>query len=182
MTEINALLSILALLLIGLFIYGPWQSLMTEMARQRLFEIRDDIYDLALEGRMRFDDPTYRDIRQAFNILIRFQHRLTWPVLLLFFIWDRKKRLPRHPMIDLSGVDDALAAQLQGKLRDAALVSTTFMVLRSPVLTALSPLVIVFTVLYAMVMRRRATFTGINNALIQRVEDEVLRHAPQLEA
>ena len=28
-------------------LYGPWQRLMIDMARQRLFELRDEVFDLA---------------------------------------------------------------------------------------------------------------------------------------
>lgn len=69
-------LGVLAVL--GIF-YGPWQSLCTDVARQLIFEQRERLFDLALEGKMDFSSYQYRTIRLKMESLVRFAHELTWP-------------------------------------------------------------------------------------------------------
>ncbi|MDE0534358.1 MAG: hypothetical protein OXI01_23340 [Albidovulum sp.] len=45
------------------FFAGPWQSFCVASTRQRLFELRDRLFSLALDGRIEFDDPVYRATR-----------------------------------------------------------------------------------------------------------------------
>lgn len=51
------------------------------LSRQRLFVIRAHLFNAALEGKIRFDDPAYQLVRQALNGMIRFTHNLS------FFRW-----------------------------------------------------------------------------------------------
>lgn len=55
---------------------GPYQWLWVEVTRQKLFEARDAIFDMAAEGKLRFDDPAYVDLRKSLNIMIRCAHRV----------------------------------------------------------------------------------------------------------
>ncbi|MGE5052907.1 MAG: hypothetical protein ACM3WP_01980 [Acidobacteriota bacterium] len=79
-------------LAIGLFAlwflyFVCWREHRVDTYRQRLFAMRDDLFDYAASGAIRFDDPAYTTLRDLTNGLIRFGHRLTftrvWAVALL---------------------------------------------------------------------------------------------------
>jgi hypothetical protein len=46
--------------------------------RQEMFEIRDELFDYAAAGNIRFNDPAYRLLRQSMNGFIRYAHELTF--------------------------------------------------------------------------------------------------------
>ena len=73
----NAFFSFLCLVSIGVILYGPWQSVCTDAARQLIFEQRDKLFDMALAGRISFNSQEYREIRRGLEVLIRFSHDLT---------------------------------------------------------------------------------------------------------
>lgn len=45
--------------------------------RQRIFAIRDELFDYAAAGNISFDDPAYKMLRNLMNGYIRFGHRLS---------------------------------------------------------------------------------------------------------
>jgi hypothetical protein len=81
----GALASIVALILLAVLFYGPWQATCTDWARQILFESRDDIFDLAHTGEIDFDSDEYAEIRKSLQGLIRYCHHVTLPMLLVHF-------------------------------------------------------------------------------------------------
>jgi hypothetical protein len=46
--------------------------------RQEIFELRDELFDYAAAGNIRFGDPAYRLLRQSMNGYIRYAHKLTF--------------------------------------------------------------------------------------------------------
>ena len=46
--------------------------------RQAVFIVRDELFDFALAGRVSFEDPAYRLLRQSMNGFIRYAHQLTF--------------------------------------------------------------------------------------------------------
>jgi hypothetical protein len=78
----DALVSVALIGAIAAIWYGPWQHLCTDVARQRVFEIRDRLFDMAAEGRLDFSSREYRELRDSLNQSIRFAHLLTWPYFL----------------------------------------------------------------------------------------------------
>jgi hypothetical protein len=77
--------SIVAAVVVGLFVYGPWQWYTTDNARQRLFVQRNRLFDIADAGRINFDSEAYRGLRAHVESLIRFGHNLTLPSFLYFW-------------------------------------------------------------------------------------------------
>ncbi|GJM05032.1 MAG: hypothetical protein DHS20C09_10230 [marine bacterium B5-7] len=63
-----------ALTLLMLFFRGPWQSILVDITRQRLFEVRDNIFLYAENGKIDFNSETYKNIRDRINSAIRFCH------------------------------------------------------------------------------------------------------------
>ena len=75
----NALISLSALGLLVLLVFGPIQKVITDIARQRMFEYRDQLFDLAADGKLEFESTEYRDLRRLLNRQIRFAHIVTLP-------------------------------------------------------------------------------------------------------
>jgi hypothetical protein len=68
----------------------------TDIARQFIFERRDKLFDMALDGRLAFDSEAYRASRRAFNGMLRFAHTLTWQEFVIgsYFIERVKPKIP----------------------------------------------------------------------------------------
>ncbi len=70
----------IALFLIGLAFtclcwFIGWRQLYLDRYRQSLFEIRDNLFDIARAGAIDFSDPLYGKMRNALHLRIRFAHR-----------------------------------------------------------------------------------------------------------
>lgn len=50
--------------------------------RERLFSIRDQLFDFAASGQVSFDDPAYSELRALINGMLRFAHRVSFLTLL----------------------------------------------------------------------------------------------------
>ena len=51
----EALVGLVTLAALLCLFYGPWQALCTDLSRQFIFEGRDQLFDMALAGRLDFD-------------------------------------------------------------------------------------------------------------------------------
>jgi hypothetical protein len=72
---------VVLLVAIGLSIatvYGPWQWYCVDRTRQKLFEIRARVFNLAAAGEISFASPQYLAIRDSLNKRLRFAHRVCW--------------------------------------------------------------------------------------------------------
>lgn len=78
-TLMQALIAVGSLAALLILVYGPWQEVCTDIARQIIFEKRDAIFDLARTGKLSFDSQEYGTIRSSLQSSIRFAHQLTWP-------------------------------------------------------------------------------------------------------
>jgi hypothetical protein len=72
-------------------LYGPWQEICTDFARQIVFEKRDAIFDLAHSGKLSFKSREYGTIRSSLQASIRFAHELTLPRFFLLAAGLRKQ-------------------------------------------------------------------------------------------
>jgi hypothetical protein len=125
------------LLLFGLicFIYGPYQNLIVDIFRQRLFVIRDEIFDLAKDGKLDFADTRYRTIRSSIELDIRFLHSTTLPRVLLAGLFMNSGNTPSSVSVAISSIEDPeLRQTLQNYRRDASLYVLGSAGLRSPVI------------------------------------------------
>jgi hypothetical protein len=111
-------LSVLAIWVGFFWLYRDYEI---DRYRQRLFELRDELWDYAAEGHVAFDNPAYRLIRIRINGLIRFAHMLscTWLVMALV----AEKLRPSPEVIDkiegeMVGALNSLPAPLYERLRD----------------------------------------------------------------
>lgn len=92
LTGILESLTCLALLSVLLFSFLPTHNLVS--FRQKMFELRDELFDFAAAGKIEFNDPAYRLLRQSMNGFIRYAHRLTFfslcITLLKIWVGDEK--------------------------------------------------------------------------------------------
>lgn len=74
---------ILALVIFLILSVGAWwvffieqQAYWLDLTRQRLFKIRNDLFDAAAGGKIAFDDPAYVMTRNTLNGMITFTHEV----------------------------------------------------------------------------------------------------------
>lgn len=139
------------LILLGFLLwllYGPWQETVTAILRSNLFKIRDEIFDMAADGRgLSFDDPAYQQIRQSINGMIRHACLFTWPRFLLLALLLPPES-PNSIDSSFDQIEDPGARKRIRKLMDQAYeVVVGTMLLRSPVfmivLMLLGPLLMI---------------------------------------
>ena len=90
LTVISSLLSLL-----GICYLFFWRYRAFEVAwfRQDLFDLRDELFDLALSGKISFDHRAYGVLRSTINGYIRYGDRLTlWHALFLGVFLMREKK------------------------------------------------------------------------------------------
>jgi len=56
--------------------YVGWRRYRLDLFRQRLFALRDELFDIAADGDIRFNDYAYSGLRRLLNNTIRFGHRV----------------------------------------------------------------------------------------------------------
>jgi hypothetical protein len=84
---LNSVVLLASLAGIVLVFYGPWQSFWVAWARQRIFEARANMFDIADVGQgISFESPQYQEIRSDLNAMIRFTHKFTWTRLLVHWL------------------------------------------------------------------------------------------------
>lgn len=158
---VNQIEFVIAVAFLLWFFYGPWQQLVVDTARQKLFEIRDSVFLLAADGELEFNSSLYGQLREQMNGILRFCHRMTWYEFLTFMVVERRFRGKRidSDQEDLLEViqripdKDTRSALVLKYLRlIATLVLSVY--LRSPLLilisVVLSPLIGLF-ILYSLI-------------------------------
>lgn len=70
--------SAICLGLLAIVLLKFWAEARLDAFRQEMFALRDELFDYAADGRIKFDDPAYRLLRQVMNGFIRYAHQLTF--------------------------------------------------------------------------------------------------------
>jgi hypothetical protein len=111
--ELNAALSFLITALIGFgLFYWIWQEYVIDSTRQQVFELRDELFDMAAAGQLDMNGEPYRMLRELFNASIRFAHHLNiWRLLVLMFtvkaVGERNVgRYAKHVVESVSSIED----------------------------------------------------------------------------
>ena len=152
MLSVHAVEGIVSAACLLIILYGPWQWICTDMARQAMFSERDAMFDLARRGQLDFGSPEYRTIREEINNLIRFAHRLTWVRLAMFMFFTRGKTGGGIPArIAAKGIKDEKTRQdvltIIGRVQRSAL---RMLLMKSPGLAILA-IITVFPVIFVAV-------------------------------
>src|SRR3954467_6683321 len=88
---ILALLSFLTLWFLYSFAYRDYRR---DVYRQKLFEVRNALFDLAATGEVSFDSPAYQTLRTTINGFIRFAHRMQFGELTVFIFLEETANDP----------------------------------------------------------------------------------------
>jgi hypothetical protein len=95
--SVVAIQSLISLLLLWILLYWFYRDYRVDCLRQRLFEIRDELFDYALEGSVGFNHPAYLQLRTTLNGFIRFAERLDLvSILTLAFAMDAMAKRGEH--------------------------------------------------------------------------------------
>ena len=88
-----------------------------DIFRQRMFVLRDELFDDAAQGLIKFDHPAYGTMRRAMNGFIRFAHKLDLlqAILLLFAVDDEKLAT-----VDSLSFDKRLSEEMAGLDQETA--------------------------------------------------------------
>jgi len=137
MVALNAIVTSAIVLLTATLIYGPWQSVCTAYARQILFEKRDAIFDIAMEGRLSFESRDYRTIRAMLEKSIRFAHELTLPSFFFYWfmlIWRGHKFKKSALLEAIDRIrDDRTREEVRSLVKEAFDTLILMMIFKSPV-------------------------------------------------
>ncbi len=92
--KIYLILSLLGTLLIYLQWHFLWKSYFLERYREKLFILRDTLFNYAIAGHISFEDESYVRIRNMINANLRMSHRTNILDLLIFriFYWKDIER------------------------------------------------------------------------------------------
>jgi hypothetical protein len=90
-----AIQSLLSLIVLVLVVFWLWPAQRMDLFRQQMFAIRDELFDFAAEGNIKFDEPAYLLLRQLMNGFIRYAHNLTpYRTLMAFARWKVTSNQP----------------------------------------------------------------------------------------
>jgi hypothetical protein len=89
---VSALHLMISLFALWFLYFFCWREHRIDTYRQRLFAIRDELFDYAASGAIKFDDPAYTTLRDLSNGLIRFAHRMTFTRVLANWFFGKVPR------------------------------------------------------------------------------------------
>lgn len=129
------------------------KRLFLDMLRERLFELRFQLYGLAMAGELEHDDPAYRNFEMLLCGLVRFAHRITF-LTYIFSIRQQHQAMKDDDYVDVAKqialTVSRLAPGTQDKMNGIAQDARTALILYM-VFTSL-PL---FTIVMTFVCARR---------------------------
>ena len=82
-TTLASLVSIAFILFLFLWCYRDYR---TDVFRQIMFKLRDELFDEARKGTINFDDDAYVMLRSAINGFIRFGHKFNLMQVILLYV------------------------------------------------------------------------------------------------
>lgn len=144
MTEIvYTLLSLASILMLLVFAFIVYQDLAVDRFRQKMFTLRDRMFDEAASGKFDFNHPAYGMLRSTMNGLIRFGHRLNLPVAFALSValsrhFQEQDRLPFSERLHrhLDTLDEDQRNILSDYYREMNMLLSEHLILGSPILVA----------------------------------------------
>jgi hypothetical protein len=170
--EVIELLLSLAMLL--WFFRGPWQSLLVDMTRQRLFEARDNIFLYAADGKINFNSETYIRLREFFNESIRACHNFRLIVLISSRLSEPKKTLNAKKTASIFDViSDIKDIECRNSIKNILIESGFYMIL---LLVLRSPLVLLLLIIATPFMLIGLLLKGSTNQFVDRMAPLIERN------
>ena|SRR2546425_906138 len=165
----------LTLLLIAVFWVLPRTRL--DAFREQMFAIRSELFDYAASGKIKFDDPAYRLLRQSMNGFIRYAHQLSFfRICMAILIW---KTIGEPELEWTTKWRKALASvkdeQVRGELiafhDRASSLAAERLVLGSPILIGLLILCLIFALFHFGLVSLRSAINKGSTELTSRILD-----------
>lgn len=154
---ISSLAALITLAIGYFFFYVVWQRYVVDVTRQQLFELRDQLFDLAAEGKLDFQSDTYKALRSIFNASIRFAHEADWIHFLVFYVTATLnakgliyKSAMQIPHLVSHVADDKVRAEVQSIITKMHLTLAWHVYRRSLVLLPLGLMLVVFAALLTL--------------------------------
>lgn len=153
-----------ALTVFALLVFWLIPNYRLDRFRQKVFCLRDELFDYARAGNISFTHPAYRLLRQSANGFIRYAHRLTfYRVVTTMVIWKVIGHQPelvwtRRWTEALASLDEKTRSDLMKFHERLALLIVDRLVFGSPFLIA-------GLLLTAVMMLCKAGVTSIHSAL-----------------
>src|SRR5258708_3865917 len=144
---ITALHSLGSLLGFGFLFAWLVRDYRLDALRQRLFNIRAELFDFADSGAIDFDHPAYGMLRSRLNRLIRFAHRFTSVELLLILLLPSEYlKIDDEPQQEwLTALDTVPSVEVRNQLSEynkQMLVAIVKHLMYSPIIGVCSPLIV----------------------------------------
>jgi hypothetical protein len=159
---LHLLLALTALWFLVFKLVGEYRL---DSLRDRLFAIRERLFDYAADGNVSFDHPAYTKLRMRINSLIRFGYRLTFTRFAMGVIFITWKNAPydREILFEWENAVKELPADAQAEL-NSILDETLVLVVRhlvtgSPVMMAILVIFSVGELLGGITTRLLEAFT-----------------------
>jgi hypothetical protein len=168
----EAIAGLFAFSLLLLFFYGPWQQTATDVARQLVFERRDQWFDLARAGKIDFHSSEYKQIRSALNSLIRFAHELTLTRLVIAMVAGETDGPSESRKAISRIVDEDVRNEAQRIMREARQAMFAMMALKSPLFLVVVVVMVVCGFLMGGLSRFLDLFSGAEHAFGEQMEAE----------
>lgn len=83
--------SLISIILLIILLFWLYQDYCLDAFRQKMFNLRDELFDEAYHGKIGFDDDAYGMLRSAMNGMIRFGHKFNLVQVLFMMIVGNKK-------------------------------------------------------------------------------------------
>lgn len=153
---ITALASLASIGMLAVLLFRLYRHLALEQFRQKIFALRDELFDCALDGQIAFTAPAYGLLRQTMNGMIRFGHRANLLFAAMLGITAIEPRQPsfrarmQQAKRSLSGEQRQLVDEFQRRMN---FLTIEFLVLGSPLVMA----TVIGPFLFALEARRHAS-------------------------
>jgi hypothetical protein len=137
-----------------------------DVLRDRLFAIRERLFDYAADGNISFDHPAYTKLRMRINSLIRFGYRLTFTrfAMGILFVHCTKEPYDQELLFEWENAVKELPpecqAELNGILSETLVLVVRHLVTGSPIMLATLVIFVVCSALNGITTRLLEAFTN----------------------
>lgn len=177
MTHFEFIQTVEALLSIALILWlykGPWQSLLIDITRQRLFESRDELFMYAAKGHISFNSDIYIEVRNYLNTSIRICHRLGLRSLLAVYFsepsGETNKLSSRKSACILESVNKIEDINTRREVRRIILASTKYII---TMMMARSLLALILYACYNAYARMRGRYRTMMSKIEHMIEYDI---------
>lgn len=163
--------SLLCAALIVWFFSRPWQRLWTNISRQHLFELRDQLFDMAAEQRIDFSDTAYCQLREHLNGFIRFAHKITLGSLIVGIVCLESRTREKYNIEKTieNITDENVRHDMRVIFRKSVFILLRHMAIRSPLgwaLWFLLPFILILANFYMIVEKADLIDSQLNDLIL----------------